>query len=119
MPDGEVDLLHRWEDDPERIETPTLLSTGDPGLLDEGIIEPSRIIEGFRHRHLVMTPSMIDALAELPQLDRGQAFTLAGSYASLGGLHEDALNSGVRAARKVREELGLPAPAWPWSDDGD
>ncbi len=113
-----LDLLHRWHDDPAEIGEPTLLSTGDPGLLDEGIIEPARILEGFRHRHLVMTPSMLGALAELPQLDRDQAFTLAGSYVSLGGLHEDALNSGVRAAHKVREELGLSAPTWPWSNDG-
>lgn len=110
-----LDLLHEWHADPTRIETPTLLATGDPGLVDEARIDPDRVLAVFRHRHLVSTPDVVAALPELPSLDAGQPFTLAGSYLALGGLHEDALVSGVRAAEQIRRELGLDPVAWPWS----
>jgi hypothetical protein len=110
-----MDLLHEWHTDPVAIETPTLLSTGDPGLVDEGLVDPQQTLAVFRHRHLVMTPAVVDALAGLPALDEGAPFTLAGSYTALGALHDDALGSGMRAADKVRGELGLPAMAWPWA----
>lgn len=109
-----LDLLHQWHERPTDIETPTLLSTGDPGLVDEARIDPAQVLAVYRHRHLVSTPEVVDAVDALPGLDRGQPFTLAGSYLGLGALHEDALVSGLRAAAKVRAELGLPptAPAW-------
>jgi predicted NAD/FAD-binding protein len=113
-----LDLLHEWHDDPARIEQPTLLSTGDPGLVDEARIDPARVLATFRHRHLVSTPQVVASLPELPALDEGQPFTLAGSYLGLGALHEDALASGVRAANKLRRELGLPPAAWPWPSRG-
>lgn len=113
-----LDLLHGWHDDPTRIEHPTLLSTGDPGLVDEAGIDPARVLATFRHRHLVSTPRVVGSLPELPALDEGRAFTLAGSYLGLGALHEDALASGARAADKVRRELGLAPAAWPWTSRG-
>lgn len=113
-----LDLLHEWHDDPSRIVSPTLLATGDPGLVDEARIDPARVLAVFRHRHLVSTPQVVASLAELPALDEGQPFTLAGSYLGLGGLHEDALASGVRAADKVRCELGLGPAPWPWRNRG-
>ena len=109
-----LDLLHERVDDPTRIVDPTLLSTGDPGLVDEARIDPARVLAVFRHRHLVSTPQVVAALAELPALDEHQPFTLAGSYLGLGALHEDALASGARAADKLRRELGLAPAAWPW-----
>ena len=113
-----LDLLHEWHADPTEIATPTLLATGDPGLVDEARIDPEQVIAVFRHRHLVSTPRVVASLPELPALDEGQAFTLAGSYLALGGLHEDALASGARAADKVRTELGLGPASWPWSAEG-
>lgn len=109
-----LDLLHEWHDRPTTIETPTLLSTGDPGLVDEARIDPTRVLAVYRHRHLVSTPDVVDALDALSGLDQGQPFTLAGSYLGLGALHEDALASGLRAAAKTRTELSLSpaAPAW-------
>lgn len=112
-----LDLLHEWHDDPTRIVDPTLLATGDPGLVDEARIDPARVLAVFRHRHLVSTPRVVASLAELPALDEGRPFTLAGSYLGLGGLHEDALTSGARAADKVRRELGLPPATWPWPSE--
>ncbi len=114
-----LDLLHEWHADPCAIERPTLLSTGDPGLVDEGLVDPTLTLATFRHRHLVMTPAVVDALPRLRGLDAGAAFTLAGSYTGLGALHDDALASGMRAAGKVRRELGLPAMAWPWGPAPD
>lgn len=112
-----LDLLHEWHADPSQLETPTLLATGDPGLVDEARLDPERVLAVYRHRHLVSTPRVVASLPELPALDEGQPFTLAGSYLALGGLHEDALASGVRAAGKIRRELGLPAATWPWPDE--
>lgn len=112
-----LDLLHEWHDDPTAIERPTLLATGDPGLVAEARIDPARVLAVFRHRHLVSTPQVVASLPELPALDAGRSFTLAGSYLGLGGLHEDALCSGARAADKVRGELGLPPATWPWSSE--
>ncbi len=108
------DLLHEWTHDPSTIETPTLLTTGAPGLLDSGWIDPDRTIEVFRHRHLVSTPKVVDALPSLPRLCDGQPVTLAASYLGLGALHEDALVAGIGGADQVRAELGLPAMAWPF-----
>lgn len=113
-----LDLLHDWHHDPAHIDRPTLLSTGDPGLADEGRIDPARVIATFRHRHLVSTPRVVASLPELPALDEGRPFTLAGSYLGLGALHEDALASGARAADKLRRELELPPAAWPWPSRG-
>lgn len=112
-----MDLLHEWESGPDSTEIgrPTLLSTGDRGLVDGGWLRADAIDHVWRHRHLVMTPDVVDALDELPNLDDGQRFTLAGSYCALGGLHEDALASGVRAAEKVCAEVGTAPPRWPWS----
>jgi uncharacterized protein len=110
-----MDLLHEWHADPSAIDSPTLLSTGDTGLVDAGLVDPQQTLAVFRHRHLVMTPAVVDALPGLPHLDEDAAFTLAGSYAGLGALHEDALGSGMRAADKVRRELGRPPMAWPWA----
>lgn len=107
-----MDLLHEWEDEPTSIETPTLLSTGDPGLVDR--IEPAAIHEVFEHRHLVMTPEVVEAVPGLHRTFAGGSVAFAGSYASVGGLHEDAIVSGTRAAGLVRESLQLAPPAWPW-----
>lgn len=109
-----LDLLHGWHADPTAIGTPTLLSTGDPGLLDDPRVTPASIVAAFRHRHLVMTPAVVEALPRLVEADAGQPFSLAGSYTALGGLHDDALGSGMRAADRVRRGLGLPPCRWPW-----
>lgn len=113
-----LDLLHEWHDEPARIGQPTLLATGDPGLVDEARLDPARVLAVFRHRHLISTPRVVASLAELPALDEGQPFTLAGSYLGLGGLHEDALCSGARAADKIRRELSLSPAPWPWRNRG-
>lgn len=108
------DLLHEWIQDPADVREPVLLTIGDRGILDSGIIASESVVAQFRHRHLVSTPAVVDALERLPSVDVGQAFTLAGSYLGLGGLHEDAVRSGMRAASQVRLRLGLEAPRWPW-----
>lgn len=110
-----LDLLHEWHADPEAIGEPTLLTTGDRDLVDKNLLDPAKTLAVYRHRHLVSTPAVLDAVARLPQADEGRPFTLAGSYLRMGGLHEDALVSGVRAADKVRAELGLPPFTWPWA----
>ena len=109
------DLLNEWADDVHTIDTPTLLTTGDPGLLGDGVIDPDSVIATFRHRHLVSTPSVVDAVSQIPALDEGQPFTLAGSYVGVGALHEDAVLSGMRAATVTRARLDLPTVRWPWS----
>ena len=109
------DLLNEWTDDAHAIDTPTLLTTGDPGLLGDGVIDPDSVIATFRHRHLVSTPSVVDAVSQIPALDEGQPFTLAGSYLGVGALHEDAVLSGMRAATVTRARLGLPTVRWPWA----
>lgn len=108
------DLLHEWTDDPTHIDTPTLLTTGSPGLLESGWIDPAHTIEVFRHRHLVSTPDVVDALPALPRLCDGHPVTLAASYLGLGALHEDALVAGIRGADQVRSSLGLPPMNWPF-----
>lgn len=108
------DLLHEWTNDPTSIETPTLLTTGAPGLLESGWIDPDKTLEVFRHRHLVSTPEVVDALPSLPRLCDGRPVTLAASYLGLGALHEDALVAGIGGADQVRAALGLPAMTWPF-----
>ena len=108
------DLLHEWTDDPSKIETPTLLTTGSPGLLESGWIDPEQTLEVFRHRHLVSTPQVVDALPTLPGLADGHPITLAASYLGLGALHEDALVAGMRGADETRAALGLEAMQWPF-----
>lgn len=108
-----MDLLHEWHADPAEIGRPVLLSTGDPGLPAQ--LAKDEILAVYEHRHLVSTPHVVAAVAGLAALDRDQAFTLAGSYLRIGGLHEDALVSGACAADKVRRELGLQPAAWPWT----
>ena len=110
-----LDLLHEWHTDPEAIGEPTLLTTCDRDLVDRELLDPAKTLAVYRHRHLVSTPAVLDAVKRLPQADEAQPFTLAGSYLRLGGLHEDALVSGVRAADKVRNELGLSPFRWPWA----
>lgn len=108
------DLLQEWTTEPTEVADPVLLTIGDRGILDAGIIAADSIVAEFRHRHLVSTPAVVDALQALPTLDADQPFTLAGSYLGLGGLHEDAVQSGMRAARQTRLRLGLEGPRWPW-----
>ncbi|MGH1344227.1 MAG: FAD-dependent oxidoreductase [Nannocystales bacterium] len=108
------DLLHEWTPDPNAIEAPVLMTIGDRGILDSGIIAQDTVVAEFRHRHLVSTPAVVEALQALPTLDADQPFSLAGSYLGLGGLHEDAVQSGMRAASRTRQRLGLDAPRWPW-----
>lgn len=112
-----LDFLHAFRADGAKPNTPWLLTTGDPGLLDHALIDPSQIVTTFRHRHLVQTPAMVNTLATLGRIDEGQAFTLAGSYCALGGLHEEALGSGLRAANKVRRELALGPLSSSWATD--
>ncbi|MBV1860426.1 MAG: FAD-dependent oxidoreductase [Nannocystaceae bacterium] len=108
------DLLHGWTTDPASSADPVLMTIGDRGILGSGIFAPDSVVAEFRHRHLVSTPAVVDALQELPKLDADQAFSLAGSYLGLGGLHEDAVRSGMRAADQARRQLGLCATCWPW-----
>ena len=108
-----MDLLHEWEESALDIDTPTLLSTGDPTLVDR--IDAAKTREVFEHRHLVMTPQVVDAVPGLHRMFADGAIALTGAYASVGALHEDAIVSGARAAALVRESLGLAAPAWPWA----
>lgn len=126
-PDGEriggsttwvLDLLHEWHDDPTEIDRPTLLTTGARSILQNQRIAEDKLVHAYRHRHLVATPEVVDALPTLATADENQSFSLAGSYLGLGALHEDALVSGMRAASKVRNELSLPAPRWPWRQAG-
>jgi len=108
------DLLHEWTMDPNAIDEPVLLTIGDRAVIDSGIIASDSVIAEFRHRHLVSTPAVVNALQELPGLDADQPFSLAGSYLGLGGLHEDAVLSGMRAAERTRLRLGFGVPQWPW-----
>lgn len=109
------DLLHEWTADPAAIERPTLLTTGEQRFEPERELDPERVAQVYRHRHLVATPAVVDALPKLDQLDRGRPFTLAGSYLGLGALHEDAVVSGARAADKIRNEFGICGYHWPWT----
>lgn len=106
------DLLHEWTDDPTRIKTPTLLTTGSPDLLATGSIDPAHIVEAFHHRHLVSRPDVVDVLPRLPTLCDGHPITLAASYLGLGALHEDAIVAGVEGADRVRAALALPTKDW-------
>lgn len=108
------DLLHEWTTEPSAIEDPVLMTIGDRGIIDAGLIDSESVVAQFRHRHLVSTPAVVDALQALPKLDADQPFSLAGSYVGLGGLHEDAVRSGMRAAKQTRLRLGLAAFDWPW-----
>ncbi|MCR9159519.1 MAG: NAD(P)-binding protein [Nannocystaceae bacterium] len=108
------DLLHEWTDDPTRIDTPTLLTTGSPELLESGCIDSEQILEVFEHRHLVSTPQVVDTLPTLPGLCKGHPVTLAASYLGLGALHEDALIAGTTGADRVRAALNLPPMRWPF-----
>jgi len=100
-----LDLLHDWTDDPSTIERPTLLSTGDRGLLGDDVIAADAVHTRFEHRHLVMTPEVVDAVTQLEPATAGLSVVLAGSYCCVGALHEDALHSGQRAATRVRAAL--------------
>ena len=100
-----LDLLHAWTGDPTTIARPTLLSTGDPGLLGNAIIDPALVHTRFEHRHLVMTPEVVEAVAELAPASEGLPVILAGSYCCVGALHEEALLSGEQAAARVRANI--------------
>ena len=100
-----LDLLHAWTDEPTSITKPTLLSTGDRGLLGPDVIDPELVHTRFEHRHLVMTPEVVDAVGQLEPATEGLSMVLAGSYCCVGALHEDALRSGQRAASRVRAGL--------------
>jgi predicted NAD/FAD-binding protein len=106
------DALHEWS---PRADVPTLLTTGDIALADGAAIDPDTVLARFRHRHLVSTPEVVAALTLLDGLAHERPYSLAGSYLGLGALHEDAVCSGMRAARDAAAQLGLADPRWAWS----
>ena len=80
----------------QRLDTPeTFVVT----LNDEGVIDPSKIIDRMDYEHPVYTTDSVAARRRLPELNDG-VLAFAGAYHGWG-FHEDGCRSGVEAAESL------------------
>ncbi len=103
-----LDLIHGIDTD-----GPFSATTGSPDLPTSGLIPAHEIEYVYRHRHLLYNVEGEAVARDIQGIDEGLPVRFAGSYFGPGGTHEPALVSGLRAAQKIRGELGAPAFEWP------
>ena len=103
-----MDLIHGLD-----LGGPFSITTGDPNLPTSGLIPAESIEYVYRHRHMLYNVEGEAAARQIGNIDEGLPVSFAGSYFGPGGTHEPALAAGLRAARKIRQELGAPAFEWP------